>query len=358
MNPADYFDAIDERPWQTAESGTVRLAVLGLGQFARSTVLPSLADASLVEVTALVSGDSEKASAVAAEHGIDQVLDYEAFRAGEDSNAYDAVYIGGPNTFHHENGIAAAEQGKHVIVEKPIAATYDQARQLVASCTQAGVTLMVAYRPQVEPVLRRVRELLRDGGIGDVVQVHGGFSGHILAMNPDHDQWRLDPELAGGGALLDVGVYPLNTTRFLLGSDPESVQATTVSGGAPFEDVERHVAFQLTFPAGVTASLTASYDAYPDNSLRLVGTEGVVIVDPAYDAQVRPTVTVRRDGETTTVTPPFVDEVAAEFDYFAECVLTGSQPEPDGHDSLVDMATVEAVYESAETGERVGIDRP
>ena len=358
MDATAYFENIHDRDWRGPEDDVCRLAVLGLGNFARTTVLPSLADSESVDVTALVSGDAEKAHNVAADHGVETTLDYEDFQEGRGTDAYDAVYVGGPNATHHDNGRVAADHGKHVIVEKPVAATRAQAAELVQACEDAGVTLMVAYRPQIEPVLRRLRSLIRDGGIGDVVQVHAGFSGELLAMNPDHEQWRLDPAMAGGGALLDVGVYPLNTTRFLLDADPVAVQATTHSSHEAFDAVDEHVAFQLTFPDGATASCTASYNAYPDNRIQIIGTEGVVTVDPAYDAQVRPTVEIAHDDHRETVTPPFVDEVREEFEYFAACTEHGRTPEPDGQDSCLDMAAVEAIYASAERGERVDVEQP
>ena len=355
MHPADYFESIRDRDWGPESDGRLRLAVLGLGGFARETVLPSLDGAAMVEVTTLISGTPETAAAVADQHGVSHVIDYDDFETGEKLDAYDAVYVGGPNAYHPDYGATAAEHGKHVVVEKPIAATHDGATELVEASEDAGVTLMVAYRPQLEPVLRRVRSLVRDGVIGDIVQVHGGFSGEILAMNPDRDQWRLSPDLAGGGALLDVGVYPLNTTRFLLDADPVAVRASTHSEHDAFADVEEHVAFQLEFPDGATASCTASYNAHPDNRLQLLGTEGTVVIDEAYDAHVRPTVTVERSEGTVTTTPEFVDEVREEFEYFADCVLSDRRPEPDGRDGAVDLAVAEAVYESASSGERVPV---
>lgn len=355
VHPADYFEAIHDRDWGPTSDGRIRLAVLGLGGFARETVLPALDDAGMVEVTTLISGSPETAAAVADEHGVEHVVDYDDFEAGVNVQCYDAVYVGGPNAYHPDYGATAAEHGKHVIVEKPMAATHEGAVELVDACEDAGVTLMVAYRPQLEPVLRRVRSLVRDGGIGDVVQVHGGFSGEVLAMNPDRDQWRLSADLAGGGALLDVGVYPLNTTRFLLGADPVAVRASTHSAHDAFTAVEEHVAFQLEFPDGASASCTASYNAHPDNRLQLLGTDGTVVIEDAYDAHVRPTVTVEHGAETVTTTPEFVDEVREEFEYFADCVLSGRRPEPDGHDGAVDLAVAEAVYESATSGQRVPV---
>ncbi|WP_433625575.1 D-xylose 1-dehydrogenase Gfo6 [Halomicrococcus sp. NG-SE-24] len=350
-----YFTDVAERDWQTTDEGTVRLALVGLGRFTRSEVLPAVRNADLCEVTALVSGSPETASAVAREYGVDVTLDYDAFEDGERSDAFDAVYVGGPNGLHLDYTRTAARLGKHVVCEKPMEVSADRAREMVELCDDAGVTLVVAYRPQVEPTMRRVRELVRDGAVGDPVQIHAWFTGHILDQNADADQWRLDPDLAGGGALMDVGVYPLNASRFLLDADPVAVQATTHAPDAAFEGVDEHVAFLLTFPGGATASCTASYDAQQDDRLRLVGTEGQVQVNPAFDAGVTPTVTLERGEETVEYTGPFVNETTEEFDYFAHCVLTGTEPEPDGRDGLADVEVVEAVYESAETGRRVDL---
>ena len=297
----NYFADVAERDWQTTDEGTVRLALVGLGRFTRSDVLPAIRDAELCEVTALVSGSPETASAVAREYDVDATMDYDAFADGERSDAFDAVYVAGPNGLHLDYARAAARLGKHVVCEKPMEASADRAREMVEVCDDAGVTLMVAYRPQLEPTMRRVRELVRDGAIGDPVQIHAWFTGHILDQDANADQWRLDPDLAGGGALMDVGVYPLNASRFLLDADPVAVQATTHAPDAAFEGVDEHVAFQLTFPEGATASCTASYDAQQADRLRLVGTEGQVAVQPAFDAGVNPTVTLERGAETVEI---------------------------------------------------------
>jgi len=354
MDLDPYFESFTARDWQTTDEGEVRFAVVGLGAFARRHVLPAMAGTDFCEVTALVSGSSDRARALADEHGIDRTLDYDAFGDGEAVDAYDAAYVGGPNALHLEYARAAADHGKHVLCEKPIETTADRARGMVAACESAGVTLMVAYRPQIEPGMRRLRGLVRDGVLGDPVQIHGWFTARILeAGGPD--QWRLDPDLAGGGALVDVGVYPLNASRFVLDADPVAARATTSTPDDTFAGVDQHVAFQLEFPGGATASCTASYDAQPDDRLRVVGTEGQALVNPAFDAEVNPTLTLDVGAERVEYTGEFVDEVAEEFDYFAHCVLTDTEPEPDGHDSVADMEAVEAIYESAETGRRVEV---
>lgn len=355
MNLDPYFGAFTARDWQTTDEGRVRLALVGLGQFARGNVLPAMAGTDFCEVTTLVSGLPEKADRLADEYGADRAIDYDEFERGEAADAYDAVYVSTPNATHLDYALIAADHGKHVLCEKPIEASAERAREMAETCEAAGVTLMVAYRPRIEPAMRRLRELVRDGVLGDPVQIHAWFTGHILDQNPDTDQWRLDPDLAGGGTLVDVGVYPLNASRHLLGSDPVAAQATTFTTDPDFEGVDEHVAFQLEFPESVTASCTASYRAQSDDHLRIVGTEGKASIEPAFDAERNPTLAVEVGDERFEYHGEFVNEVAEEFDYFAHCILTNTEPEPDGWDGVADMETVEAVYQSAETGKRVEV---
>jgi xylose dehydrogenase (NAD/NADP) len=382
MDHDAYFADFTARDWQTTDEGRVRFAVVGLGGFARRNALPAVAGpeakaetdseaddgaapdgtdpeddrpTDFCEVTTLVSGSPEKANRLADRYGIEHVLDYDEFEAGERADAYDAAYLALPNDLHLDYAEVAARHGKHVLCEKPIETSADRAREMVRACESAGVTLMVAYRPRVEPAVRRLREMVRDGVLGDPVQLHGWFTGHVLRHDPDPDQWRFDPDLAGGGALVDVGVYPLNTIRFLLDADPVAAQAATFTTDATFEGVDEHVAFQLEFPDAVTASCTASYRTQQDDYLRIVGTEGQATLHPAFNAEVNPTLTVEVGDERFEYEGEFVNEVAEEFDYFAHCVLTDATPESDGRDGVADMETVEAVYESAETGRRVEV---
>ncbi len=190
---------------------------------------------------------------------------------------------------------------------------------------------MTAYRLQTEPAVRRTRELIREGTIGEVVQIQGGFS-HPLLEYTSPDTWRLDPDLAGGGALVDLGVYPLNTIRFLLDCDPTGVYATTYSSGGPFAAVDEHVAFQLEFPTEVTASCTASFDAHAHSRLEIIGTDGIILIASPFGGVVPQEMVVESGDMRMEYTGPPVDEVCEEFDYFGYCVLTGTEPEPDGRD--------------------------
>ncbi|EMA41687.1 D-xylose 1-dehydrogenase Gfo6 [Halobiforma nitratireducens] len=351
----DAFAGFTRRDWERdSPDGIVRLAIVGIGGFARNRALPAVAEGQYCTTTTLVTGSPDRARSLAETYDVEHVVGYDRFREGEHADAYDAAYVATPNATHGEYAIAAAEHGKHVICEKPLETTVERARDVVDACEDADVILMTAYRLQTEPAVRRSRELVRDGVIGTVVQVHGAFS-HPLLDHAGPDTWRLDPELAGGGALVDLGVYPLNTIRYLLGCDPTGVYASTHSSGGPFATVDEHVAFQLEFPTDATASCTASFDAHASSQLELVGTDGKVAISSPFGGVVPQEMVVESGDVRSEYTGPPTDEVREQFDYFGYCVLTGTEPGPDGEDGVADLEAIEAAYESAETARRVSI---
>ena len=352
MDLSHYFSTFERRDWQRIEEGRVRLALVGLGGFARERALPAIRGSTFCEATVLVSGSPETADDLAREFDVEHVLGYDEFEDGTASDAYDGVYVATPPNHHEAYACAAADLGKHVLCEKPLATEPSAAERMVEHCANAGVTLMTAYRLRTEPAIRRTRELIADGVIGKPLQIHGGFSVTLLEdVGPD--TWRLDPEVAGGGALIDLGIYPLNTVRFLLDADPITVMAETHTEGPPFDRVDEHVAVQLTFPNGVTASCTASFDAHPDSRLRILGSDGQVLLTDPFGGDVSQRILVEHGNTQTRYTGSPVDEVREEFDYFAHTVLAAVEDGPDGSDGLTDMRTIAAAYESAETGNRI-----
>ncbi|MFC5365966.1 D-xylose 1-dehydrogenase Gfo6 [Salinirubrum litoreum] len=352
MTLASDLTDLTARDWETGPEGVVRFAVVGLGGFARNAALPALVEADYCEPTVVVSGSAEKADRIAAEFDADHGLTYEAYADGAARDAYDAVYVVTPNALHLPHVETACEFGKGILCEKPLEATPDRAEAVVSACETAGVPLMTAYRMQTDPVVRRLRELVRSGGIGDPIQLHGGFSIDVLGGSRGPDQWRLDRDLAGGGALMDVGVYPLNTARFLLDGDPTAVAGTT-SGDGPFADVDESVAFQLRFPEDVTASFTAGFSGDGERFLTIRGSEGTVELRNAFSVGGERRVRVRRDDGEIDLTGPGTDEVREEFDYFADAVLSGWDIGPDGQDGLTDVRAMQGVYESAASDEWV-----
>jgi xylose dehydrogenase (NAD/NADP) len=236
-------------------------------------------------------------------------------------------------------------------------ASADRAAEMVACCAEADVPLMVAYRMQTEPAVRRARELVRDGVVGDPVHVHGHMSQPLLELIPDTDQWRLDPALSGGATVIDIGLYPLNTARFLLDADPVAVQATTRSESDAFADVaDEHATFQVEFPGTVTAACTASQGSGLSSHVQVVGTEGEVRVDPAFFPWQPRELRLTRGDVTVEHTFDQANQMTEEFDYFADRLLSGEPIYPDGRHGLTDVRTVEAVYEAADRGERVVVE--
>jgi len=231
------------------------------------------------------------------------------FRAGAVVDEYDAVYVATPNATHLEYVAAAAEQGKAVLCEKPLEATLDRSRRLVAACRDAGVPLMAGYRMQTDPAVRRLRDLLEAGVAGDVIHVHATMSQTMLGeLGSDHDQWRLDSELSGGCALMDLGVYPLNTIRFVLGADPR----VRVSGRTRTNhEVRRCRRTRHHVPAGVPRWRRRAVFGEPERPAR----------EPARshrngrqtDPSIRRSTSGRTEGSRSSATEPASTSTSTKF---------------------------------------------
>jgi len=357
---ADYLDDFTRRDWQTldpeAVDDPVRVAVVGLGWFAREWALPGIARSAYTEATVVSDVDADAVEAVAAERDVRGVTP-EELRSGAVADAYDAVYVATPNATHLEYVRAAAEQGKAVLCEKPLEASLERARELVAACRDADVPLMVGYRMQTDPAVRRLRDLLEAGFAGEVIHIHATMSQTMLGeLGGDHDQWRLDPELSGGCALMDIGVYPLNTIRFALGADPERVSARTRTEHEAFAGVDEHATFRLEFPGGVDAMCTVSQNAQHASRLEVTGTDARLVLDPAFYEREDRGFAVVRDGTRIDVDFDQVHQIEAEFAYFGHQLLADEPFYPDGEHALGDMRALDALYESAETGRPVALD--
>jgi xylose dehydrogenase (NAD/NADP) len=358
MDLVSDLDEFTHRDWQeTTDTGPLRIAMIGLGWWTRAEAIPAVADSDLCETTVVVSSSTEKAEeATDLADSIEHALTYEEFHDGEASEAYDAAYVCTPNARHLQYVDTAAELDKAVLCEKPMEATAERARELVATAEEGDVPLMIAYRMHTEPAVRRAKEIVQQGAIGDVVQLHGHMSQRLLAdVSADPDQWRLDPDLTGYGAsVMDIGLYPLNTARFLLEADPVAVQAAMASESDEFADVpDEYATFTLEFPGHVYAACTASQNANHSSHLQVIGTEGTIRLDPAFFNRQPRGLRVTRDQTSIDLDFPQVNQMEAEFDYFADRVVRGADVYPDGAHGLVDIETIEAIHEAAELAERV-----
>jgi predicted dehydrogenase len=354
--PADTPSSPPPKPLPPEER--IGFAVVGLGRLALEEILPAFGQSMKAKPVALVSGSPEKLKTVARQYGIkpEACYSYEAFDRLHDNPDVKVVYIVLPNAMHREFCERAAKAGKHVLTEKPMSVSSSDGQSMVDACHKAGVKLMVAYRIQYEPYNRRAMELVRGRHYGRLVG-YQGINTQTVAADGDQ-QWRHKKAMAGGGSLVDIGLYCLNTARFITGEEPTEVYATTYSppGDPRFAEVEETVQFTLRFPSHTVANCMTSYGARDDKRQHL-NLEGAAIDMPnAFLYQGQRMAVVDRDDDATrtaelTLTPK--NQFAAELDHMADCVLTGRTPYTPGEEGVQDHKLMEAIYESARTGHPV-----
>jgi predicted dehydrogenase len=320
-------------------------ALVGLGSLSINQIMPAFARCEKSRLAAFVSGSPEKARTLAARYGVDErnIYSYETYDRIRDNPDIDVVYIVLPNGMHAEYTIRAAQAGKHVLCEKPMANTPAECEQMIEACRAAGRKLMVAYRLRYEPYTQALIAAVREQEMGPlkVVLADAGFS------IGDPNQWRLNRQMAGGGSLMDIGIYSLNAARYLTGEEPTDVHAMEYStpGDPRFREVEETITFQLRFPSGVLANCTSSYGA-PFNRFRIVGPRGWVELEPAlsYSGLRMRAETGNRLEERRH---PSIDHFTAEIDHLSGCIMDGAEPLTPGEDGLKDLRVMMSIYESA-----------
>ena len=357
-NPSDMNAKV---PSLDPQSRRLGVAVVGLGRLALTQILPGFAQARHVRVTALVSGERDKARVIAAQYGVPEksIYDYTNFDALRNSPDVDVVYIVLPNALHMEYTVRAAQAGKHVLCEKPMATSSADAQRMVEACRAAGRKLMIAYRCQYLPEYRELVRFAREKIFGEVRLIEAS-NGQDNASN---GQWRLNRAMAGGGSLPDVGLYCLNAARFITGEEPVEISAriTRPKDDARFREVEDVCAFTLGFPSGVVASCTSGYSYHENRFLRLMATQASVGLDPAFSYDNLTMQINRRQGmsnglEQRRWSPK--NQFALEMDAFAEAIRGDRVPLTPGEEGLADMRLIEAIYQAAAGGNVVRLQAP
>ena len=329
-------------------------AIVGLGQYGLNVIIPQFANCAHSRLAAVVSGDPAKAHRVAAEHGLPEsaIYSYETFDQIRDNPDVDIVYVCLPNSMHAEYVIRAARAGKHVMCEKPMAVSAAECVRMIAACKAANRKLMIGYRCHFEPFNLEAMRLARSGAAGKLryVRSEHGFN------QGDPAKWRLKRALAGGGSLMDMGVYSLQAARYMTGEEPIAVQAleSTDRTDPRFHEVEDQIDWQLLFPSGAVAACKSMYSAN-QNHIIAVGDKGRIELEPAtrYDGNHMWT---GRDGREHEITPPpgpGKTQFAGQLDHLAECIASGREPIVSGEEGLRDMRIVEAIYRSAREGRRI-----
>jgi predicted dehydrogenase len=335
-------------------------AIVGLGRLSLGNILPAFGRSQFARPVALVSGDAAKAAKVAEQYGIkpSSIYNYENYDSMASNKEIEAVYIVLPNSMHAEYTIRAAKAGKHVLCEKPMATSVGDAKKMVDACKKANKKLMVAYRVQYEPHNHLMKEWVRNKKFG-TAKIIEMFNGQNIG---DPTQWRLKKALSGGGALPDIGIYCLNTARYLTGEEPNWVLASsyTTPNDERFREVEESVLFQLRFPSGILVNATTSYGVHECRRYRCLADNGAWFgMDPAFPyngLEIEMEEVKEKKGWKEMPSIPEKDQFALEMDHFAQCIMHDKQPYTPGEEGLQDQKIMEAIYQSAKEGRPVTLE--
>lgn len=317
--------------------------ILGVARINRALLAPLRTGRH--RLLAVASRTAARADAYAAEHGIPRAYgSYDALLADPD---IDAVYIPVPNSLHAELAIRAAQAGKHVLCEKPLAQSADDVRAIAQAARQTGRVITEAFMYRHHPVVTRTRTLLAEGAIGRLLGVVGVFT---FTLDRPHDV-RFDPAL-GGGSLWDVGCYPVSFVRTVLGQRPHAVQG---SAAWSTRGVDLTFFGQLHFQDGVVAQVVSSFESPFRTAMEFMGTEGRLRVPRPFKPHERDVVGLMRGDDIETIEVAGPPLYQGEVDDVADAARTGRPPLVTLDDSLDNTETLVALLESARGGGTVSL---
>lgn len=334
-----------------ADGKVLRVAIMGLGSYG-TRVAEAMQSCTRAKLTGLISGTPAKVKTWQARYGIPDknCYNYENFDQVKNNPDIDAVYVITPNALHHDAVIRVAKAGKHVICEKPMAINPQEAQEMIDACNKAGVRLLVGYRMHFEPHTLEVIRMRKAGEFGRI-RFFQGLSGFTIG---DPDQWRLNKALSGGGSMMDIGIYSVNGSRYMVGEDPVWVTAQeTKTDPVKFkEGIDETIQFQLGFPGGAMASCLSTYTMNNLDRFFLDGDNGYAELFPATNYGP-----IRGRTNKGELDQPVTIHQAVQMDEMAAIIFDGRQPvvPVDGYEALKDLKIIAAVYEAAHTGKKVAI---
>jgi predicted dehydrogenase len=340
----------------TSATRKIRWGILSTAAIGLKKVIPGMQLGEYVSVDAIASRDLGKAREAASALGIPTAYgSYEELLA--DPNI-DAIYNPLPNHLHVPWTIKAAEAGKHVLCEKPISLTVAEAETLLAARARTGVKIGEAFMVRLHPQWLRVRELLREGRIGELRAVVGFFS--YFNVNPGNIRNKVD---AGGGALMDIGCYLVQAARFAFGSEP--LRVVGCINRDPAMKTDRLTSAILEFAGGAQAVMTCSTQLAPYQRLQFFGAKGRIELEvPVNVAPDRPTrllIDTGADlfgGGITTEDFAICDQYTLQGDSFSKAILDDTEVPVSVEDAIGNMAAIEAIFRSSETGRWEGVGTP
>ncbi|WPQ61203.1 Gfo/Idh/MocA family oxidoreductase [Chitinophaga sancti] len=341
--PFTNFKLYEEKP--------LRVAICGLGGYG-TRVAEAIQSCSRVKLVGVISGTPSKIKAWQAKYNIPEknCYNYENFDEIRNNPDIDAVYVITPNALHHDQVIRVAKAGKHAICEKPMAVNAKEGEEMVEACKKANVKLLVGYRMHFEPNTLEVIRMRNNGDFGKVLFFQG-LCGFKIG---DPSQWRLNKQLAGGGSIMDIGIYAINGARYMTGEDPVWVTAQeTKTDHVKFkEGVDETIQFQFGFPSGAAASCLSTYAMNNLDKFFLNGDKGFAEMQPSTN--YGPIKGRTNKGE---LTKPHTIHQAVQMDEMAAIIFDNKQPivPVNGEEAVKDLKIIDAIYEAARTGKKVNL---
>ena len=349
MLPSAYGQELKEFYTRPYQGPVLRVAIMGLGSYG-TRVADAMKDCKRAKLVGAISGTPAKIKDWQKKYNIPEknCYSYESFDAIRKNADIDAVYIITPNGLHKDQAIRVAQAGKHVICEKPMAINAAEGQQMVDACRKAGVRLLVGYRMHLEANTLEIIKMRNEGAFGKVLFFQG-LSGFRIG-NPN--QWRLDKKLAGGGAMMDIGIYSINGARYMIGEEPTWVTAQeTKTDPQKFkEGVDETILFQLGFPGGAVASCLSTYTMNNLDRFFLNGDKGFAELHPATG--YGPIKGRTHQGELTN---PHITHQTVQMDEMAGMILENKKPlvPLDGEEGLKDLKIIDAIYQAIRQGTKI-----
>jgi glucose-fructose oxidoreductase len=330
----------------TGKQKKVGVALVGLGYYSTDLLAPALQETQTAYLAGIVTGTKSKEEVWMNKYQIPRknVYNYENFGNIAANPDIDVVYVVLPNSLHKEFVIRAARAGKHVICEKPMAVNADECREMIAACKENGVQLSIGYRMQFEPFTQEVMRLGQERVFGNVLQITAGAA----FRNSSTDHWKQKRSM-GGGAMMDMGVYPLQAARYVTGEEPVKVNARSyVTRPEIYTEAEEVMLFDLEFPSGSIATLSTGFHANY-NYLKVFAEKGWFELDPFSGYRG-----IKGKTSKEMLEFPDINQQATQMDEVAECILSGEPMRVPGEEGLKDMIVVDKIYKSAQAARFIG----
>ena len=337
---------VDDQPYQ---GPLLKVAIMGLGSYG-NRVAEAMQSCKMAKLVGVISGTPAKIKDWQSKYNIQDknCYNYENFDAIRSNPDIDAVYVITPNALHHNQVIRVAKAGKHVICEKPMAVNAKEAQEMVDACRKANVKLLIGYRMHFEGKTLEIARMRREGELGKVLFFQG-LCGFRIG-NPD--QWRLNRKLAGGGSLMDIGIYAINGSRYMIGEEPVWVTAQeTKTDKVKFKaGVDETIQFQFGFPGGAVASCLSTYSMNNLDRFFLNGEKGFAELQPSTGYGP-----IRGRTHKGELTQPHITHQTVQMDEMSAIILQGKNPviPVDGEEGLKDMKIIDAIYQAVKSGKKV-----